>query len=267
MEGVKLSGLSSQIPAFEQLLAVLNISYLPIPTNLTEIAVALQKFKAFASELRGIQNTLAKPFPFIIEIAVEPDVSENSKEKEESSHIASFNLFGGRVVTIPRAFTNISKLTDMVTTVGKSVRKYAETGFQRLGAIPAKVPADELAYLASVISNVCVRSEGLENWVAFLEAERSGQSVAATLPADQREVWLNHVESLLFEHVFVSGFLMQVICELMLRDMELLAQRYMKKLRKSFTTLADFPDEEQDESGEGKVGSGPPPTHSAQSLS
>jgi hypothetical protein len=199
-----------------------------------EVAIALNKFKAFVIELKLIQNSLAKPFPFI------PEVEVQIEEEKESSDV-SFALFGNRVV--PKVF-NMSKITDMVSSMGKSVRKYAETGFSRLTALPAKATTEELQHLTSVTTSVCVRCEGLERWVDFLESERMSQHLAATLPADQQGVWLLYVENCLFELASVSAFLMQVVCELLLRDVELLTARYMKRLRKDFTFLQDFPEEQ-----------------------
>lgn len=241
MEGARLPGLSVQVSALEQLLTQLNVGLLPLPGSLSEATAALQKFKAFSLELRLLQNSLARPFPFVPEVEVEVEVPPEDPGKAEPP----FQLFGGRVA-VPRALAGISRLGDMVSTVGRSVRRYAETGLQRLSALPAKVSAEELAYLVSLVSNVCLRSEGLEHWVVFLEEERVSEAGAARLLAGERPVWRGLVESLLFELVFASSFLMQVVCELLLRDLEVLAARYMKKLRKSFLLLAKFPDEAND---------------------
>ena len=245
MEGARLPGLSAQVAALEQLLSLLNIAFLPLPSSLPEASAALLKFKAFTLELRLLQNSLARPFPFIPEVEIE---AETEAEEPSRPSDPPFQLFGGRVV-VPRALAGISRLGDMVSTVGKSVRRYAETGFQRLSALPAKVSAEELAYLVSVVSNVCVRAEGLERWARFLERERAEEAVAASLPQGERAAWRGAVESLVLELAFVSAFLMQAVGELLLRDLEVLAVRYMKKLRKSFLVLASFPDDEGGDSG------------------
>ena len=243
MEGARLPGLSAQVAALEQLLSLLNIAFLPLPGSLPEATAALHKFKAFTLELRLLQNSLARPFPFIPEVEVEAEAPQPAADEPGKPSDLPFQLFGGRVV-VPRALAGISRLGDMVSTVGKSVRRYAETGFQRLNALPAKVSAEELAYLVSVVSNVCLRCEGLERWVLFLEQERAEEAVAAGLSASERAAWRGAVESLVFELAFVSSFLMQAVGELLLRDLEVLAMRYMKKLRKSFLVLAGLPDED-----------------------
>lgn len=160
MEGAKLSGLAAQLAAFEQLLPPLSqVAFLPLPRTESEAAVAQQRFRLFAGEMRAVQNALAKPFPFIAEVEVEDSGSEPLALVPGPD--STFSMFKG--VTVPRAFSGItvSKLSDMVSTVGKSVRKYAETGFSRLGALPYSSTLDDLAYLSSLVVSMAERCAGL----------------------------------------------------------------------------------------------------------
>lgn len=248
MEGARLSGLGSQVSAFEQLLSLLNIALLPLPRNLSEMGFALQKFKGFVLELKMIQNSLAKPFPFIAEVEVPAadTPSPPPPPRDSSPSPEPFALFGGRM-----AFSSlsVSKLTETLSTVGKSVRKFAETGYSRLGALPAKATLEELTYLSSLVTSLCERCVGLEGWIDFLESERVAG--AATLPEEQRSAWTSCVENILFELAFVSAFFTSVVSELLLRDLELLTARYMKKMRQSLASASEDEDDDDARSTRG----------------
>lgn len=73
----------------------------------------------------------------------------------------------------------------------------------------------------------------------FLEAERAQPSSASAQ-------WAELMAALLLEHALVSAFFMGVVCELLLRDLGVLAARYVYRMRKSFSSVADADDDEDE---------------------
>ena len=288
MEGAKLSGLAIQTSSFEQLQRAL-ITLLPLnsfergrvaislPTSIQEMDELLQRYQIFTIELKRIQNFLSKPFPFINEIvelesgnssystsnSIEK-VSLNGNNTPESTIVSSDYSFSSMFSTrhVSRALNslpNISRLGDMVSTVGRNVRKYAETGYQRMGAMPSRASAEDLDSFLQVNRSMIEGFEKLEKWLVLLEEERRMRSHAILyLPESQREVYHSFIESLLLEHAFISTFLMTVVCELLLRDLQILATRYIHKMRKSFSYLPDSQssaaDDEDDDENSSEIG-------------
>jgi hypothetical protein len=65
--------------------------------------------------------------------------------------------------------------------------------------------------------------------------------VTGAASAGSRQLVL--LEAILAEHTHISDFMREVICELVLRDIEQLLERYMRKMRKSFSRM--YWDEDQ----------------------
>lgn len=55
--------------------------------------------------------------------------------------------------------------------------------------------------------------------------------------APEQQQWLSVVEDMLIDMMSVSRFIREVICEIVLRDLEHLTARYMRKMRKSFSRM------------------------------
>jgi hypothetical protein len=53
----------------------------------------------------------------------------------------------------------------------------------------------------------------------------------------EQSSWLTAVEGLLVDMMSVSRFVREVLCEIILRDIEILSARYMRKMRKSFSKM------------------------------
>jgi hypothetical protein len=62
-------------------------------------------------------------------------------------------------------------------------------------------------------------------------------SVSASSLTPDQAWWLYSLEGLLVELLGISFFMRNCICELLLRDIEALVSRYMRKMRKSFVRM------------------------------
>lgn len=225
--GVKISGLQIKFSAFEQIYVILSTRILPLEHCRDSYGLrnALKVFVDFSDDLFVIQNGLSKPFPFIHEID-EPLEEPSTTSKSQ-----------------------VRQFTDIVTTLGKNVRKYAETGLQRLGTvIEQKLTEEEISQFTALVSEVCDRCQLLDDWYQFLEQERgrlSEKSTTITTAASSDGTKLSAEESsrlelvtaLMTEQHNVSTFMREVVCELLLQDIQQLLAQYSKKMRDSFLAL------------------------------
>lgn len=60
----------------------------------------------------------------------------------------------------------------MVSLLGKNVVKYADMGYQRLGAsLPTRMADDELANFASLSAELCEKCQILDSWYEYVDHE------------------------------------------------------------------------------------------------
>ena len=90
---IKISGISFQVAAFEQIYLFITSKIIPLThnANLTELKEAQQTFCAFSLELETIQNNLSKPFPFIC--PVESAVKEKEKVDIAKSQVSFPSIY------------------------------------------------------------------------------------------------------------------------------------------------------------------------------
>jgi len=145
--GVKLSGLSAKTTAFESVIELIEVKLenLCFPDgDLDTLIAAKDHFEVFIGAIQVIQNSLSKPFPFISEIVAAPIDSPDAQP----------NSGGGQ--TSAKDGKNWS---NFVAGYAKTVVKYAETGYQRLGAMTTRVSDDDFAAYGTLILILCEKCQ------------------------------------------------------------------------------------------------------------
>jgi len=238
--GLKFSGLSAKTLAFQNIIQILTTNTANLqPTDklmenmnekmgdeamLNEVTI---QFQAAASAMKNVyddlivlQNHLSKPFPFIKEVQVEEIVE--SPETPPSSSVSS----------------QVSRLTNMAIALGKNVKKYAEVGYQRLGTIPTRVSEEEFAAYTSLICTMCDNCQYLNSWYSCTQSLRDIVAKSSGVIKDATyDMLVKYSEKILEDLHSISIFMRDVVCEILLRDIESLMERYLNKMRKSFSRM------------------------------
>ena len=232
--GVKFSGLSAKTSAFQTIIANLNnhLSILDLPIidenniedensqlNLLQcLRNAHAALKSISEEFNNLQNQLSKPFPFIRETVKEKDdvMLQSSTQKGQ-----------------------VSRITTMVSALSKNVRKYAEVGYQRLGTISVRLSDEDFAAFTTLTSHLCDRSQLIDKWNDNIEAlrELTIRKLNRVNEGQIQTALISVIENILGELHKISLFFRDVVCEILLRDIETLLTRYLSKMRKSFSRM------------------------------
>lgn len=238
--GLKFSGLSAKSIAFQNIIQILttNTTNLQPPDSLidtlkenmgdeaviSEVSIQFQAasscMKNIYDDVIALQNHLSKPFPFIKEVLID-DVAE-SPETPPSSSVSS----------------QVSRLTNMAIALGKNVKKYAEVGYQRLGTIPTRVSEDEFAAYTLLICSMCDHCQYLNSWYSCTQSLRDIIAKSSNIIKDATyDTLVKYSEKILEDLHSISLFMRDVVCEILLRDIESLMERYLNKMRKSFSRM------------------------------
>ncbi|CAM9550711.1 unnamed protein product [Chrysoparadoxa australica] len=201
--GVKFSGFAPKISAMESLLymTIDKIITLPKPANASQRHEYLFILRTFRENAHKVQNDLARPLPFIQEI----DTLRYAKATNSKSNLSRFN--------------------SMVKNLGRNVKNTAAVAYERIGAsVPGKVMDDELVYYSQLVSEVCGKCQVFDDWWFHLEAAKDMDDA-------------DGVAELQEELDVVATFMSKVILNIILRDVENLLDRYLRKMRKSFARM------------------------------
>lgn len=163
---IKFVGLQTKRLAFEGILESF-VKYiqpivscnLRITDNLHNI---LKIFKVVMDEYLLLRNQLSKPFPYIKEILL-------SHSNQQS--IITFDDDNGSENN-----SSVSKFTNIISNWGKSVRKYAEVGYQRLNNMSTPVSSDEFDRYVAVIQSFCVHTKDISDFVIALQNALSSEN-------------------------------------------------------------------------------------------
>lgn len=187
--GVKLSGLSAKTSAFESLVELIEtrLENLCYPDgDLESLMVVKEQFQHFIAAIQALQNSLSKPFPFIseIDVTVPASVADSEKNGSGSSSgpgsgfIGSGSSSSGSGLGLGSSPPTSSAGKDgkgqgwgtFVAGYAKTVVKYAEVGYHRMGAMSARVSDDDFAAYATLILILCEKCQvgSLIVWLLFL---------------------------------------------------------------------------------------------------
>ena len=103
-------------------------------------------------------------------------------------------------------------------------------------AVPGRVSTETLAHYAELVSEVCEKSQRFDQWlqaVPLRDAEEPG-SKGSNGEGQSQEEEQRRIRALLES---ISALYRDVVCEVVLRDLQNLVERYIKKMRKSFARM------------------------------
>jgi hypothetical protein len=225
--GVKFSGFAPKIQAMETLLymTIDKVITLPKPADADARRAALRVVRSFREQAHKLQSDLARSFPFV----GEADLLRSAKAASPKS--------------------SLSKLNSMVKSIGRNVKASAAVAYERIGAsVPGKVMDDELVYYAQLVSEVCGKCQVFDDWLLHLQAARSSSSTNSDSPLAEGDTPASEssdavagvdsdIEELLLELHLIADFMREALLEIVLRDVETLLDRYLRKMRKSFVRM------------------------------
>jgi hypothetical protein len=231
--GVKFSGFAPKIQAMETLLymTIDKVITLPKPADAEARRAALRVVRSFREQAHKLQSDLARSFPFV----GEADLLRSAKAASPKS--------------------SLSKLNSMVKNIGRNVKASAAVAYERIGAsVPGKVMDDELVYYAQLVSEVCGKCQVFDDWLLHLQAARNSSTNGSSssngdAPSGEGDTALetsdtavsgtvdSDIEELLLELHLIADFMREALLEIVLRDVETLLDRYLRKMRKSFVRM------------------------------
>lgn len=215
--GAMFNGLHSKVQAFHSVACVME-GLASLDRNgvgdVQHLQRVLEEFMHVRDELVVVQNDLSKPFTFIHEVQPRPQEVVITKTK-----LGMVNAF--------------------VNTVGKNVKKYAEVGYQRTKAtLPGRASDDDLQQYATLLMELCTRVQILDEWYGAIQQEKNRRkSQERTGGSAEDTQALQLLDEISSEHVHIAVFMQECICELVLRDLEQLIVRYVRKARKNFSRM------------------------------
>ncbi|CAN0346027.1 unnamed protein product [Pylaiella littoralis] len=214
--GVRVSGFAPRIAALESVLYMIidRIKDLPKPADAKARKEAAQVMRAFREQAHKLQMDLSRHFPYVVQV----DPCNLAKELGPKS--------------------NLGRLNNAMKNIGRNVKNSAAVAVERIGAgIHGKHVDDGLVYYKQVVSELCSECQVFDAWFVHLQDQ---------MAKDDTE----EVDELLVELYLVSSFMREVVCAMVLRDLEGLVDRYLRKMRKSFARMywdEDYEDYEEEE--------------------
>lgn len=224
--GAKITGLRTKITAFHRIFVLIceQCDPLVVPSQSDDYPAFLQAIQSFRRDLWEIQNALARPFNFIPEVKMESGRVRRPHPKTDSV-LSSLGF----------------QVAGLVLSVTDSVRRSAATVVGRVGAMaPARASDDDMENYADFVYKVCDKCQIFDKWCvqisALVEKEANGQRSPAYAVNRGHERELTAAD-LYCEVRHISTFMEQTVAEIVIRDVEQLCQRYLRKMRKSFVRM------------------------------
>ena len=228
--GAKITGLRTKISAFQRVFVVIceQCDPLTVPSRPDDYPAFLRAVQAFRRDLCEIQNALARPFNFVPEVKTDGGRSHKSHVKAGSS-ISSLGL----------------QVAGFVVSVTDSVRRGAATVVERVGTMaPARASDDDMENYADFVYKVCDKCQLFDRWCLEISALVDKEAHARrSVDGVARAVHRGHgraeptTQDLYNELRHISKFMEQTVAEIIIRDVEQLCQRYLRKMRKSFVRM------------------------------
>eukprot|EP00903_Cladosiphon_okamuranus_P017607 g16218.t1 len=215
--GVKVSGFAPRITALESVLYMIidQIKDLPKPVDADARRDAAQVMRSFREQAHKLQTDLSRHFPFVVQV----DPLGLAKELGPKS--------------------NLGRLNSVMKNIGRNVKNSAVVAVERIGAgIQGKNVDDGLVYYRQIVSELCSECQVFDAWFVHLQEQMARNDT-------------DEMDELLVELHLVSSFISQVVCAIVLRDLEGLVDRYLRKMRKSLARMywdedyEDYEDEEE----------------------
>ncbi|CAM9941120.1 unnamed protein product [Scytosiphon promiscuus] len=215
--GVKVAGFAPRITALDSVIYMIidKIKYLPKPVNAEARKEAAQVMRAFRLQAHKLQTDLSRQFPYVV--PVDP-------------------LVLAKVELGPKS--NIGRLNSAMKNIGRNVKNSAAVAVGRIGAgIQGKHVDDGLPYYKQAVAELCEECQVFDSWFSHLQDQMAKNDT-------------EEMDDLLVELHLVGSFMREVVCAMVLRDLEGLVDRYLRKMRKSFARMywdEDYEDYEEED--------------------
>ena len=245
---LKFSGLGVKSAAFQDIVSTINTAIAPLTVPPISDAAAMHKLVAAFSTVRtdflALQTQLSRSFPFIESGAPLPGASSTSAAAETAAAAAD-GADEDSAVGAARNLTRMAAgfLMSSFGSMGKNVRKAVETGVFRFNALPASVSEEDFSAFTTLLATLCDKAQLFDSWYTRLDDLREtlvlGNDtvlVEAAAPAAVAQR-VSDIEACLAALCHIAVFMRDVVCNMALRDMGMLLERYLNKMRKSFARM------------------------------
>jgi hypothetical protein len=213
--------------------------------------------------LKAAQTEIARSFSFVqTPSSSRPLTPSTSTDVNRDAASASMDgSAGGNLATRespPPAPDAATKGARTFASTFSRVVDTALTTYKRAeAAVPGRVSTEILAHYAELVSEVCEKSQRFDQWLqAFPPREEEEQGSSTVTPQKDATTWQvasqkERVDAANREKIrglltVVSALYRDVVCEVVLRDLQNLVERYIKKMRKSFARMYWDEDAEED---------------------
>eukprot|EP00968_Pinguiococcus_pyrenoidosus_P006929 scaffold459_cov249-Pinguiococcus_pyrenoidosus.AAC.27 len=130
---------------------------------------------------------------------------------------------------------SLGKLAGIMSLVASSVRKKASTVVERVGtALPLRLSTNDMKAYTDAVVNIASDAQVFDDCLALLESLRGDDEKSTDQDPDRgvspQEVY-DHLES-------VSVFFRSVLCEMLLRDVQVLAAQFLMLETANFVNVS-----------------------------
>ena len=244
---LKFSGLAVKMAAFQDIVSTINTVFVPASVlppieDVTGMHRMLHAYNTVYLDLLALQTQLARSFPFI--------------DHPAASASSAGGMGGGASSPEAPPTETLTKMAaGFLMAASKTVRKTLETGMFRFNALPASVGEEEFAGFTAVLGLLCDKAQVFDQWYTRLDNEREdllrgiggggggggdgGGSTRYTSTSSASAVAqrVSDIEACLTSLCHIAVFMRDVVCNIVLRDMAMLLERYLHKMRKSFARM------------------------------
>eukprot|EP00612_Vaucheria_litorea_P004444 CAMPEP_0171465442 /NCGR_PEP_ID=MMETSP0945-20130129/8504_1 /TAXON_ID=109269 /ORGANISM="Vaucheria litorea, Strain CCMP2940" /LENGTH=122 /DNA_ID=CAMNT_0011993021 /DNA_START=913 /DNA_END=1281 /DNA_ORIENTATION=+ len=122
----------------------------------------------------------------------------------------------------------------MVKTIGRNVKNTASSAYELMGNSGKGSSDGDLSYYGLLVADVCDKCQLFDQWLECAQKLRENGERCRT------------ADELIMEIHNIGNIMREAFVEIVLRDVEMLLDRYIRKMRKSFTQLS-WDDQEADD--------------------
>ena len=237
---LKFSGLAVKMAAFQDIVSTINTVFVPASVlppieDVSGMHRMLQAYNTVHLDLLALQTQLARSFPFI--------------DHPAASASSAGGMGGGASSPEAPPTETLTKMAaGFLMAASKTVRKTLETGMFRFNALPASVGEEEFAGFTAVLGLLCDKAQVFDQWYTRLDNEREdllrgggdggeGTINNSTSSASAVAQRVSDIEACLTSLCHIAVFMRDVVCNIVLRDMAMLLERFLHSMRKSFARM------------------------------
>lgn len=219
--GFRYTGLATKLECFAKLLfhLALHVRSTDAPADLSSARRANEALRSLKGVLFDIQNRLHSHFPIVPGIDAEAGAAGPPAAPPALSPSRHWR----------------QRVLGAVVAIGRNVASGAKEAAERVAAsLPQRATVDDQKHYATLVQQVCEKAQVLDAWW-MLCAQRTAalRGAGGAAAAAERAA----LEEMRVELISIAACLETSVVELILRDLEQLYVRYVRKMRKSFARI------------------------------